>query len=213
MRPIPGFKHPRKAFSTSVLGYKGGKIMPIGGMIMPGMDEVRRHWGWVLALGILLFILGIFATSAAVTTTLVTILMIGSLLLIAGFFELISAFRNAHFGGFWMHLFTGILDLVCGALLITYPGAGALTLTLVLSIFFLVGGAMRAISALMINLPNGGWAVLSGIVDVLLGIFLLTSWPVSGLWFLGLAVGIGLIFRGAWWAAFAMAARKLPKGM
>ena len=97
-----------------------------------------------------------------------------------------------------------------GALLVRYPAAGALTLTLVLSIFFLVGGGMRTLSALMIDLPNGGWAVLSGIVDVVLGIFLLTSWPVSGLWFLGLAVGIGLIFRGAWWAAFALAVRKLP---
>jgi uncharacterized membrane protein HdeD (DUF308 family) len=177
-------------------------------MIMPGMDEVRRHWGWVLALGILLFILGLAATSAAVTTTMLTILMIGVLLLISGVFELGSAFRNARYGGFWMHLFTGILDLVCGSLLIAYPGAGALTLTLILAIFFLVGGAMRAISALMIDLPNGGWAVLSGVVDVILGILLLTSWPVSGLWFLGLAVGIGLIFRGAWWSAFALAARK-----
>jgi len=177
---------------------------------MPGMDEVRRHWGWVLALGILLFILGLFATSAAVTTTMLTILVIGILLLVSGVFELGSPIRNAHYGGVWMHLFTAILDLVCGALLIAYPGAGALTLTLILAIFFLVGGAMRAISALMIDLPNGGWAVLSGIVDVILGFFLLTSWPVSGLWFLGLAVGIGLIFRGAWWAAFALAARKMP---
>ena len=181
--------------------------MPTG-MIMPGMDEVRRHWGWVLALGILLFILGLAATSAAATTTMLTILMIGVVLLISGLFETVSAFREAHYGGFWMHLFTGILDLVCGALLIAYPGAGALTLTLILAIFFLVGGAMRAISALMIDLPNGGWAVLSGVVDVVLGFFLLTSWPVSGLWFLGLAVGIGLIFRGAWWSAFALAARK-----
>jgi len=184
--------------------------MPIGMIIMPGMDEVRRHWGWVLALGILLFVLGLFATSAAVTTTLLTMLVIGAVLLVSGLFELASAIREARYGGFWMHLFTGILDLVCGALLMSYPGAGALTLTLILAIFFLVGGAMRALSALMINLPNGGWAVLSGIVDVILGILLLSHWPISGLWFLGLAVGIGLIFRGAWWAAFALAARKLP---
>jgi len=176
---------------------------------MPGMDEARHNWGWVLTLGILLFILGLFATSAAITTTMLTVLVIGVLLLLSGVFEVASAFRNARYGGFWMHLFMGILDLVCGSLLIAYPGAGALTMTLILAIFFLVGGAMQFISALMINLPNGGWAVLSGLVDIMLGIFLLSSWPVSGLWFLGLAVGIGLIFRGAWWAAFALAARKM----
>jgi len=180
------------------------------GMIMPGMDEARHNWGWVLALGILLFVLGLLATSAAITTTMLTVLVIGILLLVAGVFELGSAIRHAHYGGFWMHLFTGILDIVCGLLLVLFPGAGALTLTLILAIFFLVGGAMTAISALMMNLPNGGWAVLSGIVDVVLGIFLLSSWPVSGLWFLGLAVGIGLIFRGAWWSASALTARKMP---
>ena len=174
------------------------------------MDEVRRHWGWVLALGVLLFILGLFATSAAFTTTMLTVLVLGVLLIVAGVFELGSAFRNMHFGGFWMHLFTGILDIVVGSLLIAYPGAGALTLTLILAIFFLVGGAMRAISALMINLPSGSWAVLSGVIDVILGLILLTAWPVSGFWFLGLAVGIGLIFRGAWWSAFALAARNAP---
>jgi uncharacterized membrane protein HdeD (DUF308 family) len=177
---------------------------------MPGMDEVRRHWGWVLALGIILFVLGLFATSAAFTTTLLTVLTIGVLLVIAGIFELVNAFRNAKYGGFWMHLFTALLDLVCGALLMAYPGAGALTLTLILAIFFLVGGGMTTISALMVDLPCGGWAVLSGVLDVILGIFLLSSWPFSGLWFLGLAVGISLIFRGFWWAAFALAARKMP---
>ena len=180
------------------------------GMIMPGMDEVRHNWGWVLALGVLLFVLGLVAMSAAITTTMLTVFVIGIMLLISGVFEIINAFRHSHYGGFWMHLFAGILDIVCGALLVGYPAAAALTLTLILAIFFLVGGTMRTISALMIDLPNGGWAVLSGIVDVILGIMLLASWPISGLWFLGLAVGIGLLFRGAWWSAFALAARKSP---
>ena len=180
-------------------------------MILPGLDTARHNWGWVLALGILLVLLGVFATSAAVTTTMLTVLIIGILLLVSGVVEIGSAFRNLRYGGFWMHLFAGILDLVCGALLVSYPAAGALTLTVILAIFFLVGGVMRTLSALVLDLPNGGWAVLSGMVDVMLGVFLLISWPASGLWFLGLAVGIGLIFRGAWWSAFALAVHKEPK--
>ena len=173
---------------------------------MTGIDEVRHHWGWVLALGVLLFMLGLFA----ITSTILTVLVIGSLLLAAGVMEIINAFRHSHHGGVWMHLFEGILDIVCGVLLVAYPGAAALTLTLILALFFLVGGILRVVSALMINLPSGGWAVLSGFIDVVLGIMLLAAWPASGLWFLGLAVGIGLLFRGAWWSAFALAARKVP---
>jgi uncharacterized membrane protein HdeD (DUF308 family) len=132
------------------------------------------------------------------------------LLVVAGVMEIVNAFRHPHYGGFWMHLFAGILDLVCGGLLMAYPGAAALTLTLILAFFFIVGGTMRTISALMMHLPSSGWAVLSGMVDVILGIMLLAAWPFSGFWFLGLAVGIGLLFRGAWWSAFALAARKAP---
>jgi len=110
-----------------------------------------------------------------------------------------------------MHLITGSLDIVCGAVLLAFPGAGAAALTLILAILFLVGGAVRAFSSLIMRLPNGGWATLSGVIDFLLGLLLLGSWPVSALWFLGLCVGIGLIFRGIWWVAFAISVRQ-PAG-
>jgi uncharacterized membrane protein HdeD (DUF308 family) len=179
-------------------------------MILPGFDEVRHHWGWVLALGILLFVLGVFATSAAIATTLLTVMVIGMLLLVAGGMEMVNAFSHPHYVGFWMHLFAGILDMVCGLLFLAYPGAAAVTLTLILAFFFIVGGTMRTISALLMHLPSSTWAALSGIVDIALGIMLVVAWPASGFWFLGLAVGIGLLFRGAWWAAFALAAHKKP---
>ena len=173
-------------------------------MILTGLDEVRRNWSWVLALGIGLLVLGLFAASSAFVTTLATVVFFGCLLLVAGVFEISNAFRHNGYGGFWMHLFTGVLDVVCGALLVAFPLAGAAALTFILAVFFLVGGPVRVLSALIMKLPNGAWAVLSGIVDFILGLALLASWPLSAIWFLGLCVGIALIFRGAWWIAFAI---------
>ena len=178
--------------------------MAITGMTLTGMDEVRRNWAWVLALGIGLFVLGLFATSMALVTTFVTVLFIGFILVLAGAFEIGNAFKHTHYSGFWMHLLMGTLDVICGALLLGFPGAGAAALTLILAIFFLEGGLVRAFSALMLRMPNGGLAVLSGAVDIVLGLILLSSWPVSAFWFLGICVGIGLIFRGIWWSAFAL---------
>lgn len=182
--------------------------MATTGIVLADLDEVRRNWGWVLALGIALFVLGLIATSAAFVTTFATIIFFGFLLLIAGAFEISNAFRHGKYGGFWMHLLTGILDIVCGSMLLAFPGAGAAALTFILAIFFLVGGAFRLASSLIMQLPNGGWAALSGVIDVLLGMLLLGSWPVSALWFLGMVVGIGLLFRGAWWVAFALAVHR-----
>lgn len=178
---------------------------------MPGMEGFRRNWGWVLVLGIVLVILGLLATSMTFAATLATVSVLGILLLIAGVFEIGNAFRHTHYGGFWMHMFAGVLDLVTGALLLSYPAAGAAALTLILAIFFLVGGLVRLLSSLVTKVPNRGWGIASGIIDFLLGVVLLASWPVSALWFLGLCVGIGLIFRGIWWSAFALSARH-PSG-
>jgi uncharacterized membrane protein HdeD (DUF308 family) len=175
-----------------------------------GVEELRKNWGWLLALGIGLLVLGLIATSAAFATTYVTIIFFGVLLLIGGAFEISNAFRHHSYSGFFMHLLTGVLDVVCGGILLAYPGAGAGALTLILALFFLVGGTVRVFSALFLHLPNTGWAILSGVVDVLLGFVLLGSWPVSALWFLGFCVGVGLIFRGAWWTAFALSMRGTP---
>jgi uncharacterized membrane protein HdeD (DUF308 family) len=175
---------------------------------LDGLETVRRNWGWVLALGIGLVVLGLLAASAALMTTLATVLFLGVLFLLAGAFEIGNAFRHERYGGFWMHLFTGLLDVVCGSLLFAFPGAGAAALTLVIAVLFLVGGVMRTAAALVMRLPNGGWAMVSGLIDFLLGLLLLGAWPLSALWFLGLCVGIGLFFRGIWWVAFALSVHR-----
>ncbi|HWL51418.1 MAG TPA: HdeD family acid-resistance protein [Chthoniobacteraceae bacterium] len=176
-------------------------------MTLPGLHELRANWGWVLALGIALLVLGLLAITTSVVATLTTIVFLGCLLLIAGGFEIANAFRHGQYGGFWMHLLTGALDLFCGAILVAFPMAGAAALTFVLALFFLVGGTVRAATAVVMKLPNGVWAIVSGVIDFILGILLIASWPVSSLWFLGLLVGFGLAFRGFWWIAFAFAVR------
>jgi uncharacterized membrane protein HdeD (DUF308 family) len=42
---------------------------------------------------------------------------------------------------------------------------------------------------------------------LVLGILILAQWPVSGLWVIGLFLGIELIFYGAAWIAVALRVR------
>jgi uncharacterized membrane protein HdeD (DUF308 family) len=168
------------------------------------LEEARHRWGWLLALGICLIILGALATFYAVATTLATVLFFGLILFIDGIFEIVGAIRNHRYGGFWMHLATGILALVCGALILLTPAASALALTVVFALFLLVGGFFRIFASGSIRLPGWGWSLLSGIIDVVLGLMVLMGWPYSALWFIGLAVGIALIFQGWAWVMLAM---------
>ncbi len=55
---------------------------------------------------------------------------------------------------------------------------------------------------------EGGWAIfLSGIVAVLAGAIILARWPASGLWVLGLLLGIDLLVSGIAWIAYSFGVR------
>jgi uncharacterized membrane protein HdeD (DUF308 family) len=41
------------------------------------------------------------------------------------------------------------------------------------------------------------------VFGVIAGLIILSGWPMSGLWFLGLLLGIDLIFHGVAWLALA----------
>lgn len=171
-------------------------------------DALRRHSGWFLVLGIVLIILGVVALAYDVLTTVASVLVFGWLLLIGGIVEIVHGFQTHRWGGFFLHLLGGLVFLLAGLLFIVNPLTAALTLTLFLGAFFLLGGIFEIIGALRLRAPHWGWQVLGGVITAVLGVLLWAQWPVSGLWFIGFAVGISLIFRGLSWLMLGMMARR-----
>jgi len=173
--------------------------------LIAGIEEIRRSWGWFLALGILLIILGTACIAFDVAATFTTVLIFGWMLLIGGVFALVQAFSVGTWSGFFLYLLSALFRGVTGYMLIRYPIVGAETLTLVLASFFIVSGLFRAIGFLMAKFPRWGWAVFSGIVTAVLGVMLLVQIPVSGIWFIGFAIGVDLVFDGVAVCSFATA--------
>jgi uncharacterized membrane protein HdeD (DUF308 family) len=179
-------------------------------LIAAAFDEIHHSWGWVLALGISLIVTGgacIMATSVA---TLATVLIFGWLLLVAAVISVIHAFQTRARSIFFLHLMSAVLRGVTGFLLIRYPQAGAMSLTLVLASFFIVGGMVRAIGSAALQFAHWGWRALSGVISTALGIVLLLQLPVSSIWFIGFAVGVDLIFDGVGVATVGMALHHVP---
>ncbi|MFZ0863015.1 MAG: HdeD family acid-resistance protein [Candidatus Sulfotelmatobacter sp.] len=172
-------------------------------------DVLRPRWGWLLFLGIFMVILGTVALFMMPAATLGTILVLGWLLVLSGIIEMIHASRVRRWGGLFLHLIGGVLGVLIGLLVVTHPVAGALAWTLLFASFFTAIGLFRLIAAISLKFPNWGWAVFDGIVTLGLGILLWTEWPWSGVWFLGLAVGVSLILRGWSYVMFALAIRNL----
>jgi uncharacterized membrane protein HdeD (DUF308 family) len=163
-----------------------------------------------VALGIALIILGVVCIAGEVTATLITVLAFGWLLIRGSGLALVHAFRVRNWSGFFLYFLSALLRGVTGYLLIRYPFSAELSLTLVLASFFIVGGIFRTVGAGRLRFPRWGWATLSGLVSVALGVMLLAQLPVVSLWFIGLAIGIEFIFDGVSVVTLGSALRTVP---
>lgn len=176
-----------------------------------GIKEIHKNWGWFLAIGIALILLGTLAIGAAGSVTLASMVLFGILLGIGGIVQIVNAFKMLKGNGFFVNFFSGCIYLIVGALLALNPALGAITLTLLLAIFYTATGLFKIGTALYNRFANWGWLLVSGIVSFILGILIWSEWPFSGLWIIGLFVGIDLILVGWIWVALSLSAKNLPE--
>jgi uncharacterized membrane protein HdeD (DUF308 family) len=161
-----------------------------------GIEEVRAHRTWYLCIGIALIILGTIAIGSAELMTIVSVMFIGWLLLFAGVFEVVHGFARRAWGGFFINLMGGLLYAVTGILMVTHPGIAAITLTFMIAMLLIVAGTFRLFVAFSTPIHHRGWLILNGAISLFLGFSIMSSWPVSGLWIIGLFIGIDMIFDG-----------------
>ena len=101
-----------------------------------------------------------------------------------------------------------LLSSAVGILFLWAPFDGLLVLTLFLACLLLTTGAFKIIGALVYRFNSWGWLLVSGALDLVLGVLIWLEWPASALWVLGLFVGISLIFRGFNWVGLGLGLRE-----
>ncbi|MGC1579315.1 MAG: HdeD family acid-resistance protein [Beijerinckiaceae bacterium] len=172
--------------------------------------SMQEHWVLFLVEGIILVILGLAAIIVPPLATLAVAIFIGWLFLISGIVGLVTTFWMRHAPGFWWSLLSAVLGIVAGIVLIGSPVSGAISLTLVLIIFFIIEGVASIMFALEHRAElsgRWGWMLASGIVDLVLAAIIFAGLPLSAAWALGLLVGINLVFGGSALVAMALHAR------
>ena len=108
--------------------------------------------------------------------------------------------------GFWWSMLSAVLAIVAGGLLVWSPIGGVLSLTFLLSVYFLVDGfasIMFAIDHRRHYSKTWGWLLASGVFDLLLAGLIILGLPGTAAWVIGLVVGIDLVFGG--WSLIAVA--------
>src|SRR5262245_61529330 len=117
--------------------------------------EIIHNWGWFLAFGVGLVLLGILAIVRAVAATVVSSGCCGCLLVIADGRGVAQPIGVGKCAGLYRRWLAAVLLGVVGALMIWRPVARAEVFTLLFGSFFLVAGLFQLITPFVVSLP--GW--------------------------------------------------------
>jgi uncharacterized membrane protein HdeD (DUF308 family) len=175
---------------------------------LSNIHQVREKWGWFFALGVLLLLLGAGIIGSSYYATIFSVIILGLFLLCAGVVQIFQAFLARKWSGVFLSLFLGVLYIITGFLCMAKPTAAAVGITLWIAALCLIAGLFRMLASLFLRFNQWGWVFFNGAVTFILGAMIYADWPVSGLWVIGLFVGIDLILAGWSWIILSLASRK-----
>jgi uncharacterized membrane protein HdeD (DUF308 family) len=173
-------------------------------------NALHAHWKLYLTEGVVLVVLGVIAILLPPIATLAVTILLGWLFLVSGVVGLFTTFRLRQAPGFWWSLISAVLGVMVGFVLLASPLSGAISLTFLLVAFFMIEG----VASIMFSLDHKrelsgrwGWMLMSGVIDLVLGVMILAGLPSTAAWAIGLLVGINMVFGGAALIAMALHAR------
>jgi uncharacterized membrane protein HdeD (DUF308 family) len=185
----------------------------IAAAIAEAKKQIADHWGWFLALGILLVLAGVAAILFPLVSTIATKIALGWIFLVSGALLIVHAFSSQQWRGFIWGLLLGVLYVIAGGWLAFFPFTGIITLTLLLAALFLAEGVLEVIMAVRVRPHEGwGWLVLSGLIAIAVGAMIAAELPGSAIWAIGLLAGINLLSSGVSFVVLALAGRRTEHG-
>src|SRR5262245_43327106 len=98
------------------------------------LRESGISWGWLLALGILVTLLGLFGLGMTYWLTIVAVFWFGVLAVVGGIAQLLDAFHHKGWKGIVWHAVIGLIYILAGLVMIVMPISSAFWLTLFLAL-------------------------------------------------------------------------------
>ncbi|NLD71493.1 MAG: HdeD family acid-resistance protein [Chloroflexi bacterium] len=154
--------------------------------------DLARRW-WVVALrGVVAVVFGILAFVWPELTLLTLITLFGAFALVDGVLSLIAGLSSIQTNErWWAELIEGLVGIAFGLVVFFWPEVTALALLYLIAGWAVVTGILEIVAAIRLRrVITGEWAmILGGIASILFGV-LLAAFPGAGI--LGLAWLIGL---------------------
>ena len=156
-----------------------------------------RNW-WALALrGVLAVLLGVVAFVLPGVTLAVLIALFGVYALVDGFLSIVAGVKAAeHHERFGSLLWRGIVGIAAGLAALALPAVTAIVLTLIIGVWAIVTGVLEIVAAVHLHRAHGEWLlIMNGVLSAVFGLALVVA-PGFGLLTLVWIVGGYAIFFG-----------------
>ena len=161
-------------------------------------EELKRRKLWVIGIGACLSILGLLAVSMPFMASVAIETLIGWLMMTVGLAQAVNVYRASKNGEKpYLKFLWALLAIATGIILLAKPMAGVVTLTMLLSVYFVLEGAFKVLMAFQLRPLSGwGWMLTSGLMALVLS-GLIWSDFFAAAWAVGLIVGINMLFTGS----------------
>jgi uncharacterized membrane protein HdeD (DUF308 family) len=187
----------------------------MSGASTEGVDYERRaeslhsRWGWFLALGIVLTLGGALAVALPAVSTFAASVVLGVVLTLAGVVKMVQSLQVKEWSGFIWQELTGAVEVVGGILIYFSPLKGALAITLLIALVFLVQGILQIALAAVVRKQDGWyWFAVSGLVALAASAALALKLPYTSIYTPGTIAGISLLVAGGAYVAIALTMRR-----
>jgi len=172
-------------------------------------ETVRRYSLWYLVQGILMVVMGLLALIYPWIASVAIVRLLGWFLIISGVLQAIGLIGAREVPYFWLELISAVLAIVIGLLLLRHTDAGLLFFSVLFIIYFMIEGIVKVIFSLTIRpFPNWGWVLASGLVGIVLAVYLWGNLSTVSDWMLGFLLGILLVVEGAALTSLAWGVRQ-----
>lgn len=162
----------------------------------------RSGFGWLeLAIGIVLMVLGIWTFADPKLAVTGMVFACGAAAVVMGVADIVLYVQVEHYTGFGpvVALVSGILSVMSGVMLLVYPRAGALVLTLLFPIWFIAHCVARLSHLGYVRLIAGAGvyaaALIINLIGLILGVLMFLS-PLFTLTAIRYFAGVYLLLLG-----------------
>jgi uncharacterized membrane protein HdeD (DUF308 family) len=184
--------HPPRAY---------GRVLDVdkeeGPVMTAGADPKSwwSSWGVPMLVGVISLIAGILAIVWPDVTLLALALIAGINLTVLSAFVIGETLADDEAQDKTLRVVLGVLGVIAGLIVIRRPGETLLVLIVAVGIWLVLDGIVDIVRAFLRGEQHRVLLVLSGLIDAILGIVIL-SWPELGLGTLAVLIGIGFVVRG-----------------